>query len=131
MMKDRIVKDKGAGVAGRRVWFWRVITILLLVAPAAAGVVFFRELSWGARVAVFMCLCVAALVVHLAGLGFALNLGDRLGGWLGRAAGWNEELLGDVFSGLVVVFILFVSAVLLFLVSGPVVAWSRDGLVLS
>ena len=127
-MKDSLVKDTGLGVEGRRVWFWRVITMLLLVAPAAAGVVFFGELWWWARVTVFTCLCVAALVVHLAGIGLSLNLGERFGGWLGRSAGWNEELLGDVFEGLVAVIYLVVSAVLLFWVSGYVVALSRDGL---
>lgn len=130
-MKDFMVKDTGLGVEGRRVWFWRVLTVLLLVVPAAVGVVFFRELWWWARVAVFACLCVAALVVHLAGIVLSLNLGERLGSWLGRSAGWNKELLGDVFSGLVPVFYLVVSAVLLFWVSGPIVAWSRDGLVIS
>ena len=129
MMKDSVVKDIGVGVEGRRVWFWRVITILLLVAPAAVGVVFFSELWWWARVAVFTCLCVAALVVHLVCIVLSLNLGERVGSWLGRASGWNEELLGDVFSGLVPVVYLVVSAVLLFWVSGPIVAWSRDGLV--
>lgn len=129
MIKDSMAKDTRSGVKGRRVWSWRIVTVLLLVAPAAAGIVFFRELWWPVRVVVFAYLCVDALIIHLAGIGFSMDVGDRVGLRLGWAAGWNAELLGDVFSGLVAVVYLVVSAVLLFWVSGPVVAWSRDGLV--
>ena len=112
----------------RRKWFFRVLTVLLLMVPTGLAVVFFRELWWNVRVALLVFLGVAVFGVFMAGIYFSYEFGERLGRWMGRSAGWNEDNLEDVFSGLVLVVYLVLSAVLLFTLSMPVNFWLREAL---
>ena len=96
--------------------------------PTGLAVVFFRELWWNVRVALLVFLGVAVVGVFIAGIYFSDEFGERLGRWLGRSAGWNEDNLEDVFSGLVLVVYLVLSAVLLFTLSMPVNFWLREAL---
>lgn len=112
----------------RRKWFFRVLTVLLLMVPTGLAAVFFRELWWNIRVAVLVFLGVAVFGVFMAGIYFSYELGERLGRWLGRSAGWNEDNLEDVFSGLVFVIYLVLSALLLFTTSVPTMFWLREAL---
>ena len=78
--------------------------------------------------AVLVFLGVAVFGVFLAGMVFSYEFGERLGRWLGRSAGWNEDNLEDVFSGLVLVIYLVLSALLLFTTSVPTMFWLREAL---
>lgn len=119
--------DSGVAQSPRK-WLYRVVTLLLLLVPTGLAVVFFRELWWNIRVAVLVFLGVAVFGVFLAGMVFSYEFGERLGRWLGRSAGWNEDNLEDVFSGLVLVIYLVLSAVLLFTTSVPTMFWLREAL---
>ena len=113
---------------GRRKWFFRVLTVLLLVVPTSLAAVFFRELWWNVRVAVLVFLGVAVFGVFMAGIYFSYEFGERLGRWLGRSAGWNEDNLEEVFSGLTIILYLVLSALLLFTASVPTMFWLREAL---
>ena len=76
-----------------------------------------------------MCFWVwLSLVFFLLVWFFSYEFGERLGRWLGRSAGWNEDNLEDVFSGLVLVIYLVLSALLLFTTSVPTMFWLREAL---
>lgn len=113
---------------GRRKWFFRVLTVLLLVVPTSLAAVFFRELWWNVRVAVLVFLGVAVFGVFMDGIYFSYEFGERLGRWLGRSAGWNEDNLEEVFSGLTLILYLVLSALLLFTASVPTMFWLREAL---
>jgi hypothetical protein len=113
---------------GRRKWFFRVLTVLLLVVPTSLAAVFFRELWWNVRVALLVFLGVAVFGVFMAGIYFSYEFGELLGRWLGRSAGWNEDNLEEVFSGLALVLYLVLSALLLFTTSVPTMFWLREAL---
>ena len=115
--------DSGVAQSPRK-WLYRVVTLLLLLVPTGLAVVFFRELWWNVRVAVLVFLGVAVFGVFLAGMVFSYEFGERLG----RSAGWNEDNLEDVFSGLVLVIYLVLSALLLFTTSVPTMFWLREAL---
>lgn len=113
---------------GRRKWFFRVLTVLLLMVPTGLAVLFFRELWWNMRVALLVFLGVAVVGVFIAGIYFSYEFGERLGRWLGRSAGWNEDHLEEVFSGLTLILYLVLSALLLFTTSAPTMFWLREAL---
>lgn len=119
--------DSGVAQSPRK-WLYRVVTLLLLLVPAGLAALFFRELWWNVRVAVLVYLGVAVFGVFIAGMCFSFEFGERLGRWLGLSAGWNEDVLEDVFSGLLGVVYLVLSALLLFTASVPVMFWLRDAL---
>lgn len=119
--------DSGV-VQSPRKWLYRVVTLLLLVVPTSLAVVFFHELWWNIRVAVLVFLGVAVFGVFIAGIYFSYEFGERLGRWLGRSAGWNEDNLEEVFSGLTLILYIVLSALLLFTTSVPTMFWLREAL---